>query len=42
MLNEHSRNTYIANYKNSICNSPNYIYVNKGKPNSNWIWTPKG
>jgi len=35
------KNEYISNYKNKICDSVNYFCINKGKPNSKWIWSPK-
>ena len=31
------KNTYIASYIHSICNSFNYMYANRWKPNSNWV-----
>ena len=36
------KNTYIASYIHDICNSCNYVYINRWKPNSNWVWSPKG
>ena len=41
-LSFHDKNTYIASYIHDICNSCNYVYSNRWKPNSKWIWTPKG
>ena len=41
-LNIHDRNDYISSYMYEVCNSKNYTYVNKWKPNSKWIWIPKG
>jgi hypothetical protein len=38
----HVRNKYVLDFKQNICNSDNYICVDKGKPNSKWIWSPKG
>jgi len=38
----HDRNKYILDFRQNICNSDKYVYINKGKPNSKWIWTPKG
>jgi len=41
-LNNVDKNVYIASYIHDVCNSENYVYTNKWKPNSNWIWVPKG
>ena len=41
-LNNVDKNVYIASYIHDVCNSKNYVYTNKWKPNSNWIWVPKG
>lgn len=37
----HVRNKYILDFRQNICNSENYICINRGKPNSKWIWSPK-
>ena len=31
------KNTYFASYIHDICNSCNYVYTNRWKPNSNWF-----
>ena len=36
-LNSFDKNTYIASYINTVCNSIRYVYVNKWKSNSKWI-----
>ena len=36
------KNTYIASYIHDIYNSCNYVYTNRWKPNSNWVWVSKG
>jgi len=41
-LNVYDKNTYIASYMHDICDSCNYVYTNRWKPNSKWIWSPKG
>ena len=41
-LSFHDKNTYIASYMHDICDSCNYVYTNRWKPNSKWIWSPKG
>jgi FtsZ-binding cell division protein ZapB len=35
------RNSYISDYKNSVCNSENYFLSKYGTPNSTWVWFPK-
>ena len=41
-LNNVDKNAYISSYIHDVCNSVNYVYTNKWKPNSNWIWILKG
>jgi len=35
------RDSYIKDYKLNVCNSSNYLWKNRGKPNSFWVWFPK-
>jgi hypothetical protein len=35
------RDSYIEDYKLNVCNSSNYLWKNRGKPNSFWVWFPK-
>ena len=34
-LNNVDKNAYIASYMHDVCNSVNYVYTNKWKPNPN-------
>jgi hypothetical protein len=37
----HVRDKYILDFRQNICKSENYFCINRGKPNSKWVWFPK-
>jgi hypothetical protein len=40
-LSSHDRNTYILDYRKTICNSEHYFLSYKGRSNPTWVWFPK-